>query len=120
LLTVGINSGRFGLAMLDDTNPGAALVAARSGIPDGFRFEAASPPPTSAFWPEFNNGPWGSNFTIPLWLPLLALLLPTLLLWYVDRRRFPPGHCRCGYNLTGLTSGRCPECGAAATAPAAS
>ena len=30
-----------------------------------------------------------------------------------DRRlRFPPGHCqRCAYNLTGNTSGVCPECG---------
>jgi DNA-directed RNA polymerase subunit RPC12/RpoP len=29
------------------------------------------------------------------------------------RRPFPPGHCRkCGYNLTGNVSGRCPECGA--------
>lgn len=27
-------------------------------------------------------------------------------------RRVPPGHCaRCGYNLTGNTSGVCPECG---------
>jgi hypothetical protein len=25
---------------------------------------------------------------------------------------YGPGHCRdCGYNLTGLTSDRCPECG---------
>ncbi len=28
------------------------------------------------------------------------------------RRRIPPGHCqKCGYNLTGNVSGRCPECG---------
>jgi len=28
------------------------------------------------------------------------------------RRRIPPGHCpKCSYNLTGNTSGVCPECG---------
>jgi hypothetical protein len=27
-------------------------------------------------------------------------------------RHYPPGHCRrCGYNLHGNRSGRCPECG---------
>ncbi len=33
---------------------------------------------------------------------------------YVVRRRgrIPPGHCRCGYDLTGNVSGTCPECGA--------
>jgi hypothetical protein len=36
--------------------------------------------------------------------------------WYRTRapvrRPFPPGRCRkCGYNLTGNVSGRCPECG---------
>ncbi len=32
--------------------------------------------------------------------------------FYPRRRRFPPGHCRqCGYDLTGSTSGACPECG---------
>ena len=48
---------------------------------------------------------------VPLWLPFLALAGPTAMLWHRDRRP-PPGHCRnCGYNLTGNTSGRCPECG---------
>jgi hypothetical protein len=55
---------------------------------------------------------FGGRVTIPLWIPFLALLLPTLLLWRLERCRPPPGHCRCGDNLTGLTSGRCPECGA--------
>ncbi len=48
---------------------------------------------------------------IPLWIPFLVTLIPTAFLWYRDRRH-PPGHCqKCGYNLTGNESGRCPECG---------
>ncbi len=50
---------------------------------------------------------------IPLWIPLMLLAAPTGLLWWLDRSRIPPGHCRkCGYDLTGNTTGRCPECGA--------
>jgi hypothetical protein len=49
---------------------------------------------------------------VPLWIPFLLLLIPTTYLWYRDRRTISPGHCRrCGYNLTGNESGRCPECG---------
>ncbi|MFQ5807377.1 MAG: hypothetical protein ACE5I3_13095 [Phycisphaerae bacterium] len=30
------------------------------------------------------------------------------------KRRIPPGHCqKCGYDLTGNVSGKCPECGEA-------
>ena len=48
---------------------------------------------------------------LPLWLPLLVVGLPTAFLWYRDRRRHPPGHCRkCGYNLTWNESGICSEC----------
>ena len=28
-----------------------------------------------------------------------------------NERPAPPGHCRCGYDLTGNESGTCPECG---------
>ena len=58
--------------------------------------------------------PQAVSVTFPLWLVFLAVLLPTLLLWFLDRRQpLPRGQCRCGYNLTGNMSGRCPECGTA-------
>lgn len=56
---------------------------------------------------------WDSRryLAVPL-APLLWLLVPaTVLLFLKDRRRAAPGFCRCGYDLTGNISGRCPECG---------
>ena len=54
---------------------------------------------------------------LPLCLVLLAVLLLAVLLWWLDRKKYPPGHCpRCGYNLTGNESGVCPECGRAVEA----
>ncbi len=55
---------------------------------------------------------WIQRVTVPLWLPLVLMALPTAFLWWRDRPS-PPGHCACGYNLTGNVSGRCPECGEA-------
>jgi hypothetical protein len=53
----------------------------------------------------------GGSLTIPHWLILLALAVPTAMLWWADRRK-PEGWCtRCGYDLTGNVSGVCPECG---------
>ena len=59
---------------------------------------------------------WGGTaadggFYFPLYAPFLAVLLPTLLVWRFWPKPPKPGHCRCGYNLTGNTSGVCPECG---------
>lgn len=48
---------------------------------------------------------------VPFWIPLIVIAVPTAYLWWRDRR-FPRGRCqRCGYDLTGNVSGRCPECG---------
>jgi hypothetical protein len=60
------------------------------------------------------GGPSGPSYwliAIPLWFPLLLALIPTVYLWRTDRRRLP-GFCKkCGYNLTGNETGKCPECG---------
>jgi hypothetical protein len=51
---------------------------------------------------------------VPFWMLDVLLLLP-LTAWLLARRfrrrEVPAGHCQCGYDLTGNTSGVCPECG---------
>ena len=66
-----------------------------------------------ALFPAIQPGyPRSYDVTIPLWLLFCILLIPTLLLWHRDRRKPRPGFCRgCDYDLTGNTTGRCPECG---------
>lgn len=54
---------------------------------------------------------WHWQAVIPLWLVLLCTLTPTAILAWRDRTP-PRGFCtKCGYNLTGNVSGRCPERG---------
>jgi len=56
--------------------------------------------------------PGGNKFLlIPLYVPLFVLALPTAFLWGRDRRPEPGHRQKCGYDLTGNVSGRCPECG---------
>ena len=56
--------------------------------------------------------------TIPLWLPIFLIALPTVYLWRTDRAK--PWQCaKCRYDLRGLAGGGegggeggvCPECG---------
>ena len=51
---------------------------------------------------------------VPFWLVMLTAGTAGTWLWWRDRGHPRPGHCRCGYDLTGNVSGRCPECGVVA------
>ena len=52
------------------------------------------------------------DVNIPLLLPTAALGAGACVLWVpIFRPRARRGHCRCGYDLTGNVSGRCPQCG---------
>ena len=66
-------------------------------------------------WPYYDGGspvsPW-KIVSVPLWMPLAVVAIPTAFLFWRESRCIPPGHCqRCGYDLTGNVSGKCPECG---------
>jgi len=81
--------------------------------------------PSGAIRFLFNAFPvlWGPNTYwrgwVPLWSPLLLLAAGGLAAAWLARARVRPGLCgRCGYNLTGNVSGRCPECGTPTSPPA--
>lgn len=53
------------------------------------------------------------RLSVPLWLPMLFIAVPTVYLWRRDRRP-QPWQCRaCRYDLRGIDGGVCPECGSA-------
>jgi hypothetical protein len=65
-------------------------------------------------WTPSMRGSTAGRFELllPMWMPLLLTAGASAWLFWQDRRRYLPGHCRaCGYNLTGNTSGKCSECG---------
>ena len=52
------------------------------------------------------------SLELPLWIPLCLVAGPTAVLLWRGRRRTPSPCCPfCDYNLTGNTTGTCPECG---------
>ena len=77
---------------------------------DGLEIHPCSLPVRIDWRPLFEVRPF-PEFGLPLWIPFLLVAIPTGILFWRDRRT-PPGHCqRCRYDLTGNTSGICPECG---------
>lgn len=62
--------------------------------------------------PSFKNNKEFTEILFPLWMPFALFGLPAGYLLHRDLNRPRPGTCeRCGYDLTGNVSGRCPECG---------
>lgn len=61
--------------------------------------------------PKVYFGPCCATIRVPFWVPYLGTLAIVSLLYWISRRR-PAGQCQeCSYDLTGNTSGVCPECG---------
>jgi hypothetical protein len=96
----------YGYARPKASDPG--WKAFRIQAPDPFWRRAAVPfRPLGVYW---SGG--RVSLQCPLWVPFVLGAATTAVLWWRDRRRIPQGHCRkCGYDLTGNVSGRCPECG---------
>jgi hypothetical protein len=94
---------------------GAFVLGPAEGVPWTIECQSAGPGTRLETWASLAFVPRSLPFmyTIPLWMPLGLVSLPTAILWHLDRRRPAPGACRCGYNLTGNVSGACPECGRA-------
>ena len=94
----------------------------KAGFATGFRYQGRNE--FGFNLPEMRTARVGPDsfdeVGVPFWLPLLLTAIPTTWLWHRDRRRIRPGCClRCGYDLTGNTSGVCSECGLAKPPPAA-
>lgn len=111
----GGNSGRFGMNLWAERDPGAASgpepgVSTESDIEHGPRYE----------WHFLlNHGHYGSHGSIEQWdvdaphwtVAVASLLLPTARLLFALRKPYPEGRCLvCGYDLRASTD-RCSECG---------
>ena len=58
----------------------------------------------------WNDWSWELHVGIPIWAIFVLVSSLTALATKIPSRS-RPGHCPCGYDLTGNESGRCPECG---------
>jgi hypothetical protein len=66
------------------------------------------------WWPYAARAFGHLHIGIPLWLPLGLVSMPTSLAWWRWNRRRGPDLCpACGYDLSGIATGVCPECGRA-------
>lgn len=76
------------------------------------------PGPCSTGPPPFAQTHWGITCVIPFWIPFFTFLAPAIMLGYPRLKSHGVGCCaKCGYNLTAIVSGVCPECGKAIESP---
>ncbi len=118
----GLISGTRGLALLNRNGNGVTFTSGWFDIRWGWSAAPGVRMLPLVLVPRYRQIEWGwyphyytpAMLMCPGWCPVLACAVPAGLLWRRDRRRMPPGYCqKCGYNLTGNVSGRCPECGEA-------
>ena len=103
-LRVGCGRGVLVINLLSTTRPGPGHGGWWSHRQRSIRTPAG-------LWPSVSRSPRTFNVVLPLWLPLVIVLIPSVTAWYRTRPP-PPGHClHCSYDLTGNESGVCPECG---------
>ena len=92
------------------TESGNNPTAPRRG--KGWRINRANT--QSTIWPRIRFKSSLNQFSVwvPLWCPILLLTLTSALTWR-GKKALYPSCSSCEYDLTGNTSGVCPECGAA-------
>lgn len=111
-----------GLALWCSSAPGPGPL--RAGMSLGWRLVRFKPPAlvpsASTAWRSLVAWPprAASSGTVwfidlPLWMPLVGVGIPTCWLWRLSRRSAPGSCPTCGYDLAGITTGLCPECGKA-------
>lgn len=77
--------------------------------PHGWRWFEIGEVPGIYSLPQVTTGGY-PRVSIPLWVPLILILIPSLIVWRLSER-VPSGYCStCKYDLTGNMSGVCPEC----------
>ncbi len=116
-----LGSGRVSVACTPIRAPGSA--SASSMFSDVRRLRGPLWQRLGLELPEIQaahiQGDFRLRLSLPLWVVVSLLVVPTVILWYRDRPP-PKGHCRdCGYDLRGNESGVCPECGATASSQSA-
>lgn len=116
LLTIHYNFGFNGAKLSVTCWTGGVSVVHRSdgAHPFGFFFKRDYEQPVWRWTPSFVSRPGSGWFAdIPLWIPFVTCCTIAAVV-HRHVRKPKPGTCaKCGYNLTGNTSGACPECGTA-------
>lgn len=110
---IGIEHGSIQIKTNTTTVHPAAPPIATSAPVISWQFKPglrAAPTNSSAFFGEGQSQCAIHSRSFPVAVPSLVLAAVTLLL-IAPIRRAAAGHCLCGYDLTNLGTGVCPECG---------